>query len=66
MLNVLIAPTPGCRNEFIDCYKVKVRIAVLPIMDVKTQWYSTLESLECAYRLREFTCEWLQNPKYTN
>jgi len=34
-------------------------------MDVKTRWNSTLELLEQAYRLREFTLEWLQNPKYT-
>ena len=33
-------------------------------MDVKTRWNSTLELLERAYRLREFTREWLQNPKY--
>jgi len=34
-------------------------------MDVKTLWNSTLELIECAYRLREFTREWLQNPKST-
>jgi hypothetical protein len=64
MLAVLITLTPGRRNEFIDCQKAKVRIAVLPIMDVKTHWNSTLELLERAYRLREFTREWLKNPKY--
>jgi hypothetical protein len=36
MLAVLFTLTPGCRNKFIDCQKAKVRIAVLPIMDVKT------------------------------
>jgi len=65
MLAVLITLTPGRRNEFIDCQKAKVRIAVLPIMDVKTRWNSTLELLECTYPLREFTREWLQNPKYS-
>jgi len=65
MLAVLITLTPGRRNEFIDCQKAKVRIAVLPIMDVKTRWNSTLELLERAYRLWEFTREWLQNLKYT-
>jgi len=64
MLAVLITLTPGRRNEFIDCQKAKVRIAVLPIMDVKTRWNSTLELLERAYRLREFTREWHHNPKY--
>ena len=64
MLAVLIMLTPGRRNEFIHYQTAKVRIAVLPIMDVKTSWNSTLELLECAYRLREFTQEWLQNPKY--
>jgi len=66
MLAVLITLTPGCRNEFIDCQKAKVRIAVLPIMDVKTRWNSTLELLERTYRLREFTREWLKNPKYSD
>jgi len=65
MLAVLITLTPGRRNEFIDCQEAKVRIAVFPIMDVKTRWNSTLELLEHAYRLREFTLEWLQNPKYS-
>jgi len=65
MLAVLITLTPGCQNEFIDCQNAKVRIAVLPIMDVKTRWNSTLELLERAYRLREFTRKWLQNPKYS-
>jgi hypothetical protein len=65
MLAVLITLTPGCRNDFIDCQKAKVRIAVLPIRDVKTRCNSTLELLERAYRLREFTRQWLQNPKYS-
>jgi hypothetical protein len=64
MLAVLITRTAGRQNEFIDCQKAKVRIAVLPIMDVKTRWNCTLELLEGAYSLREFTCKWLQNPKY--
>jgi len=65
MLAVLITRTPGRRNEFIHCQKAKVRIAVLPIMDVKSRWNSTLELLERAYRLWEFTREWLQSPKYS-
>jgi len=64
MLAVLITLTPGRRNELIDCPKAKVHIAVLPIMDVKTRWHSTLELFERAYGLWEFTCVWLQNPKY--
>jgi len=66
MLAVLIMLTPGCQNEFIDCQKAKVRIAVLPIMDVKTRLNSILELLERAYRLRECTREWLKNPKYSD
>jgi len=46
--------------------RAKVRIVALPIMDVKTHWNLTLELLEWAYRLQEFTCEWLQNPKYSD
>jgi len=65
MLAVLITLSPGRQNEFIDCQKAKVHIAVLPIMDVKTRWNSTLELLDHAYRLREFTREWLQNSKYS-
>ena len=66
MLAVLVTLTPGRRDELIDSQKAKVHIAVLPIMDVKTWWNSTLELLERAYRLREVTREWLQNPKYTD
>jgi len=65
MRGVLITLTPGGRNEVINCQKAKIRIAVLPIMDVKTRWNSTLELLERDYRSREFTREWLQNPKYS-
>jgi len=64
MLAVIITLTPGHRNEFIDCQKAKVCIAVLPLIDVKTSWNSRLDLLEHAYRLREFTREWLHNPKY--
>jgi hypothetical protein len=63
MLAILLILTPGRRNEFIDYPKAKVRIAVPPIMDVKTHWNSTLEMLERAYHSREFTREWLHNPK---
>jgi hypothetical protein len=35
-------------------------------MDVKIRWNSTLELLEHAYRLREFTREWLKNAKYSD
>jgi hypothetical protein len=49
---------------FIDCQKAKVHIAVLPIIDVKTRWKSTLELLVRAFGSQEFTREWLQNPKY--
>jgi hypothetical protein len=62
----LITLTPGRRNEFIDYQTAKIWIAVLSIMDVKTHWNSTLELLERAYRLREFTWVWIKNPKYTN
>ena len=63
MLAVLTTLTPGRRNEFINCQKAKVRIAVLPITDVKTLWNSTLQSLERIFRLHEFTQERLKNPK---
>ena len=66
MLPVLFTLTPGRRNEFIDCQEATVRIAVLLIMDVMTRWNSTLELFEHAYRLREFTRRWLQNPKHSD
>jgi len=66
MLAVLITLTPGRRNEFIDCQKANVGIAVLLIMDVKTRWNSTLELLEPAFRLRESTPERLRNPQYSD
>jgi len=65
MLAVLITLTPGRWNEFIDCQKAKVRIVVLPIMDVETRWNSTVELLERSCRLQQFTHEWLKNPKYS-
>jgi len=61
----MITLTTGHQNEFIDCHKAKVQIAVLPIVDVKTQWNLTVELLERAYWLREFTSEWLNNPNYS-
>ena len=66
LLAVLITLTSGRRNKFLDCQKAKVRIAVLPIMDVKTRWNSTLELLERAYRLRDFTREWLKYPEHSD
>jgi len=65
MLAVLITLTPGRGNKFIDCQKAKVRNAVHPSIDVNTRWNSTLELLERAYRVREFTRQWLQNPEYS-
>ena len=65
MLAVFIMLTPGGRNEFIDRQNAKGSIAVLLIMDVKTQWNSILEILERAYWLRELTGEWLKNPEST-
>jgi len=65
MLAVLITLTPGQQNEIIDCQKGDVRIAVLPIIDDQPLSNSALGWLEWAYRLREFTHEWLQNAKYT-
>jgi hypothetical protein len=55
MIAVLITLIPVRQKEFIDCQKAKVRIEVLPIIDVKTRWTSTPELLKRAYRLREFT-----------
>jgi len=66
MLAVLITLTPGCWKEFIDCQNTNARIAVPPIMDVNTQWNSTLEFLERACRFREFTPEWWKHPKYSD
>jgi hypothetical protein len=66
MLAVLITLKPGHRNEFIHCQKTKLHSAVHPNMDVRTRWNSFLELLERAYRLREFTRQWLQNPKYAD
>jgi len=53
----------GCPKKFIHCQKAKVRITVLPIMNLWTHWTSTLEFLERAYWLQEFTRKGLQIPK---
>ena len=66
MLPVLSTLTPGRRNEFIKCQRAKVRMAVLPILDVKTRWNTTLQLLENAYRLQEFVPKWLQNPRHSD
>jgi hypothetical protein len=66
MLAVLIMQIPGCQNEFIDCQKAEVLIAVLPIMDVKTKWNLALELLDQTYRLREFTRKWFKNGNSAN
>ena len=66
MLALLILLTPHCQNEIIDCQKAKVPIAVLPIMDAKTWWNSTLEWLERVYPLWEFACQWLKNPIFSD
>ena len=66
MLAELITLTPGRQNEFIECQTAKVLTAVLPIMDLKTLWNSTLEMVKHAYRLRAFTREWLHNPEYSD
>jgi len=63
MLAVLITLTPDCRNEFIEYQTAQLRIAVVPIMDVKTRWNSIQVMLEHAYRLPESPREWFQNPK---
>jgi hypothetical protein len=57
----LITLTPDREDELIDSRKAKVRIAVRWIMDVMTRWKSRLELLERAYRLWEFTGDWLQS-----
>jgi hypothetical protein len=48
-LAVLIMLTLGRQNEFIDCQKANIPIAVLPIKDVKTRWNVALELLEGAF-----------------
>jgi len=53
-------------KKFSDCQIDKVRIAVLPIMDVKTCRNRTLDMLGRASQLREFTRESLRNPTYTD
>jgi len=57
------ANTWSCRHVH-WLWKVKVCIMVLPTMDVKTYWYSTLEWLVWVYQFLEFTHKWLQNPAF--
>jgi len=66
MLAVLITLTPGRRDECIHCHKGKERIALLPIMDVKTPCDWTLELLEQVHLLQRFTSTWLNNSKYSD
>jgi len=64
MLAVLITLRPGGQDEFPDCQPPNLPIAVLPILDVRTCWNSTLELGERAYLLREFTRELHHNTRY--
>jgi len=64
MLDLLITPTPGCRYEFIHCRQAKVPNEVLPMTNLKTWCNSTMQLLERAYQLPEFTNMWLKYPKY--
>jgi len=66
MLAVLITLTPGRRNEFIECQFATLRIVLLPILDVKTCWNSTLGLLERTFRSHESPRKWLKTPKYCN
>ena len=66
MLAILITLTPGRRYECIDCHNAKLLLAEIGKMDVKTRWNSTLQLLKSAYRLWEFTREWLQIPTYSD
>jgi len=65
-LAVLSTLTPCRQDEFIARQKATFRIAVLPFIGVKTRWNSTQELLKGAYQLRQFTCNWFKNPKYSN
>jgi len=64
----LVTPTltPDHCNEFIHCPKAEVEIATLAISDMKTECNSTLELLEWAHWLRQFTQKWLKIPKYSD
>jgi hypothetical protein len=66
MLPVLLTVTPGRREEYIQCQKANVRIAVHPIILVKTLWNSTLQLLKRSYCSRVFTREWRAKQKYTD
>ena len=58
--------TPGHQHEFIEYQKAKVQIALIPIIDVKTQWNSIRELLKRAYWFKQFTRKWLKVPKYND
>jgi len=68
MVAVLSTLTRGNSNKFLDYPYTKVRIAVLPWMEVKTCWNPTQQLLEWAYWLRAFAHVWLKNwdlPSYS-
>jgi hypothetical protein len=65
MVAVLNTLAPSDRIEFIDCPKTIVRITVIPFMPMKIHWNCTLELLEPANQLREFSFELIQNLKYS-
>jgi len=64
MFTAFITLTPGHHNKGIGFQQFNDLLAVQPIIEVKTLWSLTMELLLQAYRLEEFTCNELQNPKY--
>jgi len=66
VLTVFTTLAPSGQNEFIDFWKATVHIVVLPIIDVKSGWNSTLEGLGQGDWSWEFTPEWPQNQKYND
>jgi hypothetical protein len=66
ILAVLITLTPGLCNKLVDCQKANVRIAVRPLMDLETQWNSTVQLLKQVFPLEEFTHKRLKNTIYSD
>ena len=49
-----------------DVQRGRVEQPVMLIYDIKTRWNSTLNMLERALRLKDFTREWIKDyPSYT-
>ena len=59
-MSIAVASSPQRREHYLNLQKGHVEHPVTLIYDVKTRWNSTLNMLERALRMKDFTREWIR------